>query len=226
MNQIEFKDLGLIEYSAAWDYQRLCFDKAWQDKKDKIENNPSQYLLFCEHSHVYTIGKSGNDGNLLVNEYQLKSYGATLFHIDRGGDITYHGPGQIVAYPIFDLQRMKIGVKDYVHKLEEVVIRTLEKYGINAGRLEGATGVWLDSDTPKARKICAIGVKASHFITMHGFAFNINTDLNFFNYINPCGFTDKGVTSLSKELKKPINLEEVKQEVKSNFFKIFELKTD
>lgn len=226
MNQIEFNDLGLIEYSAAWDYQRQCFDKAWQDKKDKIENNPSQYLLFCEHSHVYTIGKSGNDGNLLVNEDQLKSYGATLFHIDRGGDITYHGPGQIVAYPIFDLQRMKIGVKDYVHKLEEVVIRTLEKYGIIAGRLEGATGVWLDSDTPKARKICAIGVKASHFITMHGFAFNINTDLNFFNYINPCGFTDKGVTSLSKELNKPINIEEVKQEVKSNFIKIFELKTD
>lgn len=223
MNRIDFKDLGLMEFSQAWNFQQECFEKVWQAKKSDAVTDYTQYLLFCEHPHVYTIGKSGNDRNLLVNEDQLKSYGASLFHIDRGGDITYHGPGQIVAYPIFDIQKMKLGVKEYVFRLEEVVIQTLKNYNISSTRLQGATGVWLDGENNNARKICAIGVKASHFITMHGFAFNINTDLNFFNYINPCGFTDKEVTSLSKELGKNVDIEEVKNLVKENFIKIFNL---
>jgi lipoyl(octanoyl) transferase len=177
--------------------------------------------LFCEHPHVYTIGKSGKDSNLLISEDLLKGYGAELFHIDRGGDITYHGPGQIVGYPILDLQKFNIGIKEYVRRLEETVIVTLENYGIKAGRLEGATGVWLDAGTATARKICAIGVKASRYVTMHGFAFNINTDLNYFNYINPCGFTDKGVTSLSKELETEIDIEEVKRKLLENFEIVF-----
>lgn len=214
-SRIVFQDIGNIRFQKAWDYQKQLFEEVWQRKKANKEfeedaQESLHYLLFCEHPHVYTIGKSGKDDNLLINTEQLVNYGAELFHIDRGGDITYHGPGQIVGYPIFDIQQLKIGVKQYVYLLEESVIQTLKEYGVDAGRLEGATGVWLDSHTKNARKICAIGVKASHFITMHGFAFNINTDLKYFDYINPCGFTDKGVTSLSKELGKPIDIDEVK----------------
>ena len=225
--KINFRDIGLIRFQEAWDYQKRLFEEVWQVKKhnreiDGEENSESlNYLLFCEHPHVYTIGKSGKDVNLLINEQQLMDYGAELFHIDRGGDITYHGPGQIVGYPILDIQFLSFGVKQYVHLLEEAVIQTLKEYDIEAGRLDGATGVWLDSDTKRARKICAIGVKASHFITMHGFAFNINTDLKYFDYINPCGFTDKGVTSLSKELKKPIDTMEVKKILAEKFAKVF-----
>ena len=222
MNKVIYDDLGIISYAKAWDLQKELFNEVWANKKEN-RKDAAQHLLFCEHPHVYTIGKSGKDTNLLVNEDQLKNYGAELFHIDRGGDITYHGPGQLVAYPIFDLQNMRLGVKNYVHQLEEVVIKTLEHYQITATRLEGATGVWLDAQTPQARKICAIGVKASHFITMHGFAFNIHTDLNYFNYINPCGFTDKGVTSLAKELNQELDMHEVKSIVLENFKSIFDL---
>ena len=218
-----------MNFSKAWDYQKKLFEEVWQIKKSnkEFENkdivNSLNYLLFCEHPPVYTIGKSGKDANLLINEQQLKNYGAELFHIDRGGDITYHGPGQIVGYPILDIQYLKIGVKQYVHLLEESVIQTLIEYGILAGRLQGATGVWLDSNNSQARKICAIGVKAIHFITMHGFAFNVNTDLTYFDYINPCGFTDKGVTSLSKELGKQLDIEEVIKVLAEKFSSVFEI---
>jgi lipoyl(octanoyl) transferase len=222
-NKIIFRDLGSLQYAKAWDYQRQRFTEV-TEAKFGAAGNSIHYLLFCEHPHVYTIGKSGNDSNLLISEDLLKSYGAELFHIDRGGDITYHGPGQIVGYPILDLQKFNIGIKDYVSRLEEAIIITLENYGIKAGRLEGATGVWLDAGTSKARKICAIGVRASRYVTMHGFAFNINTDLNYFNHINPCGFTDKGVTSLSKELGKAIDINEVKGVLKKSFEIVFNAK--
>ncbi len=172
-------------------------------------------LIFVEHPHVYTLGKSGSENNLLADSIQLRAREAAFYRIDRGGDITYHGPGQIVGYPIFDLEAVGIGLKEYISRLEEVIIKTLAYYGINASRYPGATGVWLDSDMEnKARKICAIGVKASRYVTMHGFAFNVNTDLTYFNYINPCGFTDKGVTSLQKELSGPQDIEVVKNIVK------------
>ena len=165
----------------------------------------------CEHPHVYTLGRSGKEGNMLLSEEQLQKIGATLYHIDRGGDITYHGPGQLVCYPILNLEEFSLGLKEYVHLLEEAVIRVCASYGITAGRLEKATGVWLEGDTPRARKICAIGVRSSHFVTMHGLALNVNTDLRYFSYINPCGFIDKGVTSLQQELKREVPMEEVKQ---------------
>jgi len=222
-NKIIFRDLGSLQYAKAWDYQRQCFASVTEAKFSGAGNS-IHYLLFCEHPHVYTIGKSGNDSNLLISEELLKNYGAELFHIDRGGDITYHGPGQIVGYPILDLQKFNIGIKEYVNRLEETIIITLKNFGIKAGRLEGATGVWLDAGTSKARKICAIGVRASRYVTMHGFAFNINTDLNYFNHINPCGFTDKGVTSLSQELNKTIDINEVKDVLKKSFEIVFNAK--
>jgi lipoyl(octanoyl) transferase len=203
---IRYLDLGLMEYKEAWDYQVKVFNQRIarklenrelpEEKRRYLEN----LLLFTEHPHVYTLGKSGRENNLLANEDLLSRIGATYFQIDRGGDITYHGPGQIVGYPVFDLEQFGIHLKQYVHSIEECIIIFLKENGISASRLHGATGVWIDPDKPTARKICAIGVKASRFITMHGFAFNINTDLKYFNYINPCGFTDKGVTSLSEEL--------------------------
>ncbi|MBN2745890.1 MAG: lipoyl(octanoyl) transferase LipB [Bacteroidales bacterium] len=226
MQKAVFKDLGQIEFGEAWKFQQGIFNEMLQSKKMQPTYSITHELLFCEHPHVYTLGKSGNDSNLLINEKELAKYGASFFHIDRGGDITYHGPGQLVAYPIFDIQTLKIGIKEYVHRLEEVVIQSLAEYQIEASRLEGATGVWLDAEKPSARKICAIGVKASRFITMHGFAFNINTDLNYFNYINPCGFVDKGVTSLSKELGQAIDFEAVKKIVLHKFIKIFDLNFD
>jgi lipoyl(octanoyl) transferase len=180
------------------------------------------YLLFCEHPHVYTIGKSGSEGNLLVNEAFLKQKGAALFKIDRGGDITYHGPGQIVGYPILDLEAFRSGVKQYIFNMEEAIIRTLAEYNISAQRLDGATGVWLDTAiSGKTRKICAIGVKVSRAVTMHGFAFNVNTDLQYYDFINPCGFTDKGVTSMEKELGEKVNFEEVKEKLKENLSAVF-----
>ncbi len=226
-NKVIYRDLGLMPYKQAWDLQKQLFEVmlgiktrnrllADQEKEEQIHR-----LLFCEHPHVYTIGKSGNDSNLLIDQNRLKAYGAELFHIDRGGDITYHGPGQIVGYPLFDLQNFGIGIKEYVHRIEEAIILTLKSYGIEAGRLQGATGVWLDAGTAKARKICAIGVKASRFITMHGFAFNINTDLSYFSHINPCGFTDKGVTSLSVERGEDIDIEEVKSLLLQKLSQVF-----
>jgi lipoyl(octanoyl) transferase len=227
---VEYKDIGRRDYKEVWDYQAEIFNKLVSNKKQADQDASSGTkkepgtLIFVEHPHVYTLGKSGSEKNLLADTIQLRARDAAFYRIDRGGDITYHGPGQIVGYPIFDLEAVGIGLKEYIHKLEEVIIKTLNQYGIKASRYSGATGVWLDSQTEdKARKICAIGVKASRYITMHGFAFNVNTDLTYFNYINPCGFTDKGVTSLQKELNGPQDIERVKHIVKEYFGEVFDL---
>ena len=227
--KVIFKDLEQVEYAEAWDYQKKLLGQVQEIKKYNIalpiceQNINYNYLLFCEHPHVYTMGKSGSDKNLLVDEKFIKEKGATFFKIDRGGDITYHGPGQIVGYPIFDLEAFNLGVKQYIHKIEVAVIRTLEAYEIKSERLNGATGVWLDTQIPgKARKICAIGVKVSRYVTMHGFAFNVNTNLDYYNFINPCGFTDKGVTSMEKELGGKIDFVEVKKYLMEQFAGVFE----
>lgn len=229
MSRILYRDLGQISYAEAWDYQEKLFQPLLQYKFKKRDNpiaiKPDQFVLFCEHPHVYTLGKSGDQANLLFNEAFLASKGATFFKTNRGGDITYHGPGQIVGYPIIDLEDYGVGVREYIDKLEESIIIALKDYGINGCRLEGATGVWLDPETPgKARKICAIGVKVSRHISMHGFAFNVNTDLNYFDYINPCGFTDKQVTSVQKELGRKINMEEIKTKVLQSMESVFGFK--
>jgi len=195
-----FQDLGLVPYRQAWDYQEKLYSELMSRKLAGEKSFPG-YLLFCEHLPVFTLGKSGSRENLLINEQLLAQKGIEFFHINRGGDITFHGPGQIVGYPILDLEQLHLGIRDYIWKLEESVILVLREYGIPAGRLSGATGVWLDPEKSSfARKICAIGVKAGRHITMHGFAFNVNTDLSYYQYINPCGFIDKGVTSMEKEL--------------------------
>ena len=199
MESFSYYDLGRIEYGEALDLQTNSFQSLIDAKRKGFEEK--NCLYFCEHNPVLTLGKSGKETNLLVPELLLKEKGVSLFHIDRGGDITYHGPGQITGYPVFDLDGFGMGLKAYIHTLEDIVIEFLLLYGVKAERLDGATGVWLDSKVPgAARKICAIGVKSSHFVTMHGFALNINTDLTYYSLINPCGFVDKGVTSLSKEL--------------------------
>jgi lipoyl(octanoyl) transferase len=185
-------------------------------KKLAGEKSFPGYLLFCEHPPVFTLGKSGSVGNLLINEEMLAKRGIEFYKINRGGDITFHGPGQIVGYPILDLEQLGLGIKSYIECLEEAVIMVLKEYGIIAGRLAGATGVWLDPESPsKARKICAIGVKAGRHITMHGFAFNVNTDLSYYQYINPCGFIDKGVTSMEKELGGKQDIGKVKEQLRN-----------
>lgn len=204
-------DWGWISYEDAWNRQTEYFDQLVRAKQANQEY--VNRIITCEHPHVYTLGRSGKEGNMLLSEEQLKEVGATLYHIDRGGDITYHGPGQLVCYPILNLEEFSLGLKAYVHLLEEAVIRVCASYGITAGRLEKATGVWIDKNTSRARKICAIGVRSSHFVTMHGLAFNVNTDLRYFSYINPCGFVDKGVTSLQQELKRHLSMEEVKEKM-------------
>lgn len=225
MPKILFEDLGLMDYQQAWDYQEKIFSALLADKtnaNDSLDN--AGVLLFLEHPHVFTLGKSGMPENLLVSEGFLQSKGASLYQTNRGGDITYHGPGQIVGYPILNLDAFKIGVREYVYRLEEALILSLKQFGIESGRLDGATGVWLDAEIPgKTRKICAIGVRASRGVTMHGFAFNVNTDLSFYNLINPCGFTDKGVTSLEKELGKPLDMQEVKAIVYKNLLKVLQI---
>ena len=214
--EIQYIDWGLIDYKDAWDKQKQLFDEL-VEQKSYTENTPkefvNQWFIVCEHPHVYTLGKHGQTNNLLINDEFLKTINATYYHIDRGGDITYHGPGQIVGYPILDLERHHLSLKEYVHLLEEAIIHTLSDYQIKASRMQGATGVWLDVGGKNTRKICAIGVRASRYVTMHGFALNVNTDLSYFSHINPCGFVDKGVTSLSKELQKQIDIEEVKQKI-------------
>ena len=204
----EIADWGLIPYEEAWNRQREWFNEVVAAKQagQPCHNR----IVLCEHPPVYTLGRSGKASNMLLGEEQLKRVGATLYHIDRGGDITYHGPGQLVCYPILNLEDFSLGLRDYIYVLEEAVIRVCATYGIKAGRLEKATGVWLEGDTPRARKICAMGVHASHFVTMHGLALNVNTDLRYFSYIHPCGFVDKGVTSLQKELHREVSMEEVK----------------
>jgi len=207
-----FTDWGLIPYSAAYEKQKELFDRALHAKAIRQEVNNT--LIFCEHPHTITIGKNGKFSNLLFSESYLKEQGISLFYIDRGGDVTYHGPGQLVVYPIFDLESFRLGLKSYIHLLEETIIRLLAGYNIKAERLKGATGVWLDTDQPlKTRKICAIGVKTSRYVSMHGLALNINTDLNYFRLINPCGFTDKGITSMQLELGKTVDMEIVKQQL-------------
>lgn len=211
---------GVIEYDKALLKQEAIFDCSIQLKKEG--SNHEDVLVLCEHPSVYTLGKSGNATNMLLSDERLKAINATMYRTNRGGDITYHGPGQIVGYPIFDLEHFEIGLKDYIEKVEEVIIRTIADYGIVGARLDGATGVWLDADTPgKQRKICAIGVHARKYITMHGFALNVNTDLQYFSYINPCGFVDKGVTSMSQELGKVINMQEVCDKLYQYFIEIF-----
>lgn len=220
MESFSYQDLGRIVYAKALDIQTEKFN-ALLAAKAKGEKGRNE-LLFCEHDPVLTIGKSGKDSNLLIPEARLQALGVSYYHINRGGDITYHGPGQITGYPIFDLETWHIGLKQYIYRLEETIIRILALYGLKGERLEGATGVWLDPFVAgKARKICAIGVKSSRFVTMHGFALNINTDLNYFSLINPCGFTDKGVTSLAKELGKEQDFEEAKRQLVALFREVF-----
>ena len=228
-NKIVYRDLGRIDYKRAWDLQEEIFQETIAQKienrklsdAEQIETN--NHLIFCEHSHVYTLGKSGMVENLLLNNDSLKSKGIQFFKNNRGGDITYHGPGQIVGYPIIDLDHYFTDIGKYLRGLEQAIIDTLAEYAIEGSRVKGATGVWLDAADPvKARKICAIGVRASRWVTMHGFAFNVNTDLDYFNHIIPCGIRDKGVTSLSKELDRKIDLEETKEKLLVNFGKVFE----
>jgi lipoyl(octanoyl) transferase len=224
-NEIKYHNLGLLKYSEVWAIQKTIFDNKVKAKGQKIVPTIENDLLLCEHHHVYTLGKSGEQNNLLINDEFLKSISAEYFKIDRGGDITYHGPGQIVGYPILDLEQFNMLAKKYIYNLEQVIINVLKEYGINSERLEGATGVWLDTNAPsKTRKICAIGVKVSRWVSMHGFAFNVNTDLNYFNYINPCGFTEKGVTSLNKELGETIDIKDVTVKLLHHFSIIFNSK--
>lgn len=226
MRTVGLQDLGLIDFKQAWDYQEQILSKVVDHKTGKkiIINEPVNYLLFCEHPPVYTIGKSGSEQNLLIDQIQLRAKEVSFYRINRGGDITYHGPGQIVCYPIFDLEMFGMGIKHYVHSLEEVIIETLKEFTIISGRLQGATGVWLDTDKAIARKIAAIGVRSSRYVTMHGFALNVNTDLSFFNFINPCGFIDKKVTSVSKELGNNVSINQVKDILITNFIKVFDIR--
>lgn len=208
------KDLGLIDYKEAWDFQKELFNKLIEDKST---GEPKEmYLLLLEHPHVYTMGLHGNVDNLLFNEDFLNRIGAKYYRIERGGDVTYHGYGQLVGYPIFDLEELGIGIKKYIWLLEEAIIMTIAEYGITGERLEGSVGVWIESQTSNARKIAAIGVKASRYVTMHGFALNVTTKLDYFNFINPCGFIDKGVTSIEKETGKKPSLKEVGEKFANN----------
>lgn len=228
--QTQFIHLGLKDYQEAWDYQETLF-KSTVDQKilnrklpatDQVETK--NYLIFCQHPHVYTLGKSGDENHLLANPAFLKEKKATFYKINRGGDITYHGPGQIVGYPILDLDHFFTDIHKYLRFLEEAVILTLADYGIVGGRIDGLTGVWLDvEDERKARKICALGVKSSRWVTMHGFAFNVNTNLDYFNYIVPCGIQDKAVTSLQKELGRDVDIHEVEEKLKSHLASVFEM---
>jgi len=219
MSNVTFHDWKTIDYKEGWDQQQAIFNGVMDYKLGKSDHSP-QSIIFCEHPHVYTLGKHGNNTNLLISDEMLKKIEATYYHIDRGGDITYHGPGQIVGYPIVDLELLKLSIREYIFNLEQSVIDTLAEYNISTTRLDGATGVWLDVGIAgKIRKICAIGVKASRYVTMHGFAFNVNTNLDYFKYINPCGFIDKGVTSMQIELNKMVNIEEVKAILKTKLYK-------
>jgi lipoyl(octanoyl) transferase len=220
MESFTYYDLGRIDYPEALKRQTDAFDALLAAKANGTEEKSC--LFFCEHNPVMTLGKSGHESNLLIPETLLQNRGIEFFHINRGGDITYHGPGQITGYPVFDLDYWHLGLKQYIHQLEETVIRFLALYGIKGERLEGATGVWLDPQVKgRARKICAIGVKSSRFVTMHGFALNINTDLSYFTLINPCGFVDKGVTSLEKELGEKQDFELAKSQLHTLFAEMF-----
>lgn len=216
--EVQLLDLGLIDYKKAWDLQETLFNISIQDKI-KIRNGEENisiknYILFCEHEHVFTLGKSGSIANLLLDEAGLEKEHATYYKINRGGDITYHGPGQIVVYPIFDLDQFFTDIHKYMRFLEEAVIQTLKEFGIEAGRVPGLTGVWIEGETERARKICAMGVKSSRWVTMHGIGFNVNSDLSYFSHIIPCGIDDKAVTSMQQELGKPLSMSEVTKVLK------------
>lgn len=223
--KIEIQDLGQKDYKETWDYQEQLFKKI-VDLKLAKRNNPiietPNYFLFVEHPHVYTLGKSGDISNLLLSEKQLEAKGATFYKINRGGDITYHGPGQIVGYPILDLENFFTDIHKYLRFLEEAIILTLAEYDIKGTRSEGETGVWLDVGTPFARKICAMGVRASRWVTMHGFALNVNTDLGYFDNIIPCGIRGKAVTSMHVELGKTVDEATVKQKILKHFSRLFD----
>lgn len=223
---IIFQDLGIMDYKACWDYQEKLFNQIVSQKiANRDSENPTptkNYLLFVEHPHVYTLGKSGNETNLLINEKQLIDNDATFYKINRGGDITYHGPGQLVAYPIFDLDNFFTDIHKYLRYLEEAIILTLAEFNIKGERSAGETGVWLDVEKNSARKICAMGVKCSRWVTMHGLAFNVNANLNYFNNIVPCGIADKAVTSLNLEIGKEIELNEVKTKVLKHLINLFD----
>ncbi|HLU87037.1 MAG TPA: lipoyl(octanoyl) transferase LipB [Taishania sp.] len=216
--QVIFQSLGLMDYQEAWDYQEKLF-KGTIDLKIRARNGEDvgptkNYLLFVEHPHVYTLGKSGDASHLLLNNSELSEHHAQFYKINRGGDITYHGPGQLVGYPIFDLDHFFPDIHKYMRLLEESVIQTLKEYGVESGRVEDLTGVWIDGDKPTARKICAMGVKSSRWVTMHGIGFNINSDLSYFSHIVPCGIQDKAVTSLQQELGRKIDMQEVSEILK------------
>jgi len=227
MQKVNLIDLGLKDYNETWSTQEEYFKKIVDIKVDNRKNNLTtktpNYFLFVEHPHVYTLGKSGDISNLLLNETQLTEKGATFYKINRGGDITYHGPGQIVGYPILDLDNFFTDIHKYLRFLEEVIIKTLAEYGIKSERSEGETGVWLDVGTPFARKICALGVRASRWVTMHGFALNVNTNLGYFDHIIPCGIKGKAVTSMEVELNKKVPLEEVKEKILKHFIELFKV---
>lgn len=226
--EVQFVDMGLSEYQETWDLQERLLDHIAQIKltnrrESRVDKTPN-FLLFCEHPHVYTLGKSGDESHLLMQEPFLDSIGARFYRINRGGDITYHGPGQVVGYPILDLENFYTDIHLYLRMLEEAIILTCQDYGLVAGRIDGLTGVWIDYESENARKICALGVKASRWISMHGFAFNVNTDLSYFGHIVPCGIATRGVTSLQQELGREVAIDEVKSKVLTHFSQLFECK--
>ena len=225
--KVKFTDWGLVDYQEAWGRQEQIFAETLKIKGENRTNNTTletpNHLIFTEHPHVYTLGKSGHLEYLLLDEQGLKEKEATFYKINRGGDITYHGPGQIVGYPILDLDNFFTDIHLYLRTLEEAIILTLADYGITAGRYEGYTGVWLDADNDKARKICAMGVRASRWVTMHGFAFNVNTDLDYFGNIIPCGIDDKAVASMEGELGYKVDIEEVKEKLKTHIARLFDM---
>ena len=225
--KIKFIDLGLMDYKEAWDFQQKLFDEIVEikkkNRKDSTNKKTPNYFLLVEHPHVYTLGKSGNMSNLLIDETQLKNKNASFYRINRGGDITYHGPGQIVGYPILDLENFFTDIHKYLRFLEEVIILTLKNYEIKGERNQGNTGVWIDTKTPFPRKICAMGVRASRWVTMHGFALNVNVDLNYFSNIIPCGLVNNIVTSMSNEKKrKKVDVLKIKELLKKNFLEVFQ----
>lgn len=226
MKLVEYINKGLIDYKESWDFQEDLFkeviDRKLAIRDGKLTEAPENHLIFCEHPHVYTLGKSGSESNLLINEKMLQEHGAKFYKINRGGDITYHGPGQLVMYPIFDLDQFFTDIHKYMRFLEEAVILTLAEFGIKAERVRGLTGVWLDGGKPTERKICAMGVKSSRWVTMHGIALNVNTDMSYFNHIVPCGIIDKSVTSMEKELGERVSLSAVQEALKINMANIFD----
>lgn len=233
MKKVYFKDLGKAEYKEVWDFQEQLLAEKVEKKKllrqssdtpDYVAGGVQNDLFFVEHPLVYTLGKTGHESNMLLSEEERASLGIEYFHINRGGDITFHGPGQIVGYPIIDLEQFKTDLGWYLRSLEQVIIDTVAEYGIVAGRSKGETGVWIEADEKgRERKICAMGIRCSRWVTMHGFALNVNTDMNFFNFIVPCGIQGKDATSIEKELGRPVDMEEVKTKLKKHFARIFDV---